>query len=671
MRGAPSHLFVRARSALPGWRWPLALAPGVVLILCAALVFFIARLDWNAARGLIERRFAERTGRELVIGGNLDVQLGWRPRVVAHDVRVANPDWARRPDFVTARRVTLTLSVPALLRGAIGLHEIELAEPRLALEQRDGLRTWAFGRQGTGPPPEIRRLRIDDGVIEYLDVATDTAITAEISSRGEAAHDDLRVSARGKHRGELFRLQGTGPSLLRLADRSVPYRLEATVHAGKTRAHLDGTVTGLPSPSALDVQLALSGDDMSHLRRLLGIGAPPTPPYALRGRLRHEGGKWSLDGVQGTIGDSDIAGELAYTATPRPHLVLTIVSERLDFDDLGPLIGAPPKTTAGETASSEQRREAQRMKQRNQALPDKPFDFRRWQRMDVDVSLVGKRVLHPPALPIQTLEATLRIRDGVLRLVPLRLRAAGGEIVSTIELDGRSSPLRGAAELDFRGLALRELFPTLQALREARGNVHGRARLSGTGNSVAALLGNANGRISLAVDRGAISQRVLELVGLDIAESVLLLATGDREVPLRCAVADLGVRGGIATSDVLVLDTDDTLVVGSGVVDLARERLDLTVYPRPKDASPLAARAPLHVRGPLRNPQVLPDAKSLTARGLTAALLALVNPLLALAPFIESGPGKDSDCAGLLARARDWSQEPRITRDQGPPRGRS
>jgi hypothetical protein len=77
------------------------------------------------------------------------------------------------------------------------------------------------------------------------------------------------------------------------------------------------------------------------------------------------------------------------------------------------------------------------------------------------------------------------------------------------------------------------------------------------------------------------------------------------------------------------------------------------------------------VRGPLRNPQVLPDAKSLTARGLTAALLALVNPLLALAPFIESGPGKDSDCAGLLARARNWSQEPRITRDQGPPRGGS
>jgi AsmA protein len=33
-----------------------------------------------------------------------------------------------------------------------------------------------------------------------------------------------------------------------------------------------------------------------------------------------------------------------------------------------------------------------------------------------------------------------------------------------------------------------------------------------------------------------------------------------------------------------------------------------------------------------------------------------VNPLLALAPLIETGPGKDSDCARLLQRAQTWSE---------------
>ena len=663
MRDVLAHLLHRARSALPGWRWPVVWSLLGLLTLGAAFALLVALFDWNAARGLIEGRFAAKTGRQLVIGGDLDVQLRWHPRIVAHDVSVANPKWAQRPNLLTAGRVTLTLSFPALLGGAIDLWEVELAEPKVALEQRDDLRTWAFGREGAGPPLEIGRLRIEDGVVEFLDAAANTAVTAEVAARGAGAADDAVVSARGKYHGESFHLRAEGASLLLLADRSSPYPVRATLQAGQTKARFEGTVTGLSSPSALDGRLDLSGEDLSHLRRLLGVGPPATPPYALRGRVRHDGANWSLDAIEGTVGDSDVAGRLAYTRTPRPHLALTLVSERLDFDDLGPLIGAPPNTAPGESASTEQRQEAQRMKQRNQALPRKPLDFSVWQRMDGDLSFVGKRVVHPLALPISALQADVRIRDGVLRLAPLRLRVAGGEIVGTIELDGRAAPLRGTAEVDFRSLALRELFPTVQAMRDARGSAHGRARLAGAGNSVAELLGAANGRISVAVDHGTISQRVLELMGLDIAESALLLASGDREVALHCAVADLDVRRGIATSNVVVLDTDDTVVIGSGVVDLAHEQLDLTLYPRPKDVSPLAARAPLHVRGSLRDPQVLPDAKVLAARGVTAALLALVNPLLALAPFIETGPGKDSDCAALLARAKDWSQA-RAVRDR-------
>jgi uncharacterized protein involved in outer membrane biogenesis len=576
--------------------------------------------------------------------------------VTAHDVSIANPDWAARPTLLTARRVTLALSVPALLRGEVRFPFVELLAPRLALERRGEQRTWASGPSGEGRPPAIGALRIAEGTVEFLDPDSRTAIAAEVSSAGEQGNRDTKVIARGTYRGRPLELQAEGPSFVQLADRATPYPFAATVRAGLTRARLHGTLTGLPSPSAIDLQLEVSGEDLVDLRELLGIATPSTPPYALRGRLRRDGERWSLEDMQGKIGDSDVAGGLAYSRVPRPHLAVTVVSERLDFDDLGPLIGAPPRTTGGETASAAQRREAARMKARKEALPAKRFDATLWQRMDVDISLVGKRVLHPPALPIQSLEATAQIRDGVLRVAPLRMRAAGGEILGSIELDGRKTPLQGRAELDLRRLALRELFPTVEAMRDARGVAHGRARLTGSGASVAALLGSADGRISLAIDGGTISQRVLELVGLDLAESALLLATGDREVPLRCAVADLGVRGGIATSDVLVLDTADTLVVGAGVVDLRRETLDLTVYPRPKDVSPLAARSPLHVRGPLRDPRVVPDAKSLAAKGVTAALLALVNPLLALAPFIETGPGRDSDCADLLSRAQAWSR---------------
>jgi hypothetical protein len=49
---------------------------------------------------------------------------------------------------------------------------------------------------------------------------------------------------------------------------------------------------------------------------------------------------------------------------------------------------------------------------------------------------------------------------------------------------------------------------------------------------------------------------------------------------------------------------------------------------------------------------VRPKAGPIAARGAAAAALAAINPLLALLPFIETGPGKDSDCAQLLSHAK-------------------
>ena len=58
------------------------------------------------------------------------------------------------------------------------------------------------------------------------------------------------------------------------------------------------------------------------------------------------------------------------------------------------------------------------------------------------------------------------------------------------------------------------------------------------------------------------------------------------------------------------------------------------------------------IAAPFKDPKVQPDIGPIAARVAGAALLAAVNPLLALLPFIETGPGKDSDCAKLLAQVR-------------------
>ena len=115
-------------------------------------------------------------------------------------------------------------------------------------------------------------------------------------------------------------------------------------------------------------------------------------------------------------------------------------------------------------------------------------------------------------------------------------------------------------------------------------------------------------------------------------------------------MADFSVKQGVATPEVFVVDTTDTVVKVEGTVNFDEERLELVTYPEPKDMSLFSLRSPVQIKGAFKDPQVRPKAGPIVARGAAAAALAVANPLLALLPFIETGPGKDSDCAALVAQ---------------------
>jgi AsmA family protein len=644
----------------------LKLTAIALALLIGSAALFVALFDWNLLRDRAARMASERLEREVTIEA-LDVRLGAHPSVRLTGLRIANPEWASTPTLLQAERVAITTSFWTLIRGRLILEDVEVVGPRVALEQRGDDRTWVFAR-ATEPraPPLIQRLAIVDGALTLRDAGRQTALDARFETRNTSGQ--LVVGVRGTYRGEPVRGEATGPPLLLLAGDARPYPLRAKLMIGGTTARVAGTITGLATLEALDLDVEMSGQNLADLERFLAINAPRTPPYRLAGHLRRAGAEWRLEPLRGAVGDSDIAGSASYRARrPRPLVRADLVSERLDFDDLGPLIGLPPKTGPGETASPQQRREARRLQRAKQVLPDQPFRVANWDRFDADVRWIGRRVLRAPALPIDALDGRVRLENAVLRLEPLQLDIAGGQIVANVALRGAREPPQGNVQVEFRNLQLPKLFPTVPAMRQARGALHGRAELAGQGNSVARLVGSAQGRATLAIADGTISNLVLELIGLDAGEALRLFATGDRRIPLHCGILDLDVRNGVATTKALVLDTADTLVVGAGVVDLRQELLDLTVYPRPKDASLFSARSPLRVDGRWRDPVVRPDPGSLAVRGVGAVLLGMVNPLLALLPLIETGPGGDSDCARLVAQAREWTKSAGPDAQRAPP----
>lgn len=285
-------------------------------------------------------------------------------------------------------------------------------------------------------------------------------------------------------------------------------------------------------------------------------------------------------------------------------------------------------------------------------LPDLPFDTARWAGLDADVTLQAQTLLRDKALPLDQLQFHLLLQDGVLTLDPLAFGLAGGQLRGVITLDSRKTPLQGHASMHLRGLMLGRLLPTVDLSKNSIGQLNGDIELTGQGASVGQMLAMANGRLSLVAQNGRISRLLMEQTGLHLFEILQLTLAGDQTVALRCVVADFSVTGGLMQARALVMDTAVNTLTGSGQVNLADETLDLSIVPRTKVSSVVALRSPVYVTGTFSQPKVALDTGRILTRGAGALALGLLNPLLALIPLFEAGPGVDSPCQALVSETK-------------------
>lgn len=630
---------------------------GIVFGLIGLAVLFIALAGWNWLRQPIERMTLEKTGRELTIGGDLTVEFAWpQPRLRAGAVTFANPAWAAEKHMVAADAVEIALDLPQLLGRNVVFPELRLQRPVIFLEQgAGGRKNWLLDldQQDEGARIRIDRLMLDQGTIGYDDAGQKTSIRAEIST-GESgpSKSGLSFTAQGKYQGQPMKAVGKGGPVLALRDESTPYPLQADLSIGRTAVKAEGSITSLLKMSALDLRLAVRGASLSQLFPLLGIALPDTGAYATEGRLVHSGQTWRYEKFSGRIGKSDIAGTVEVaTGGKRPSLKGDLTSRLLDLADLGPLIGARPgRLQAAQQAVLPSDTDVP-TPVRARVLPDLPFKTDRWDSVDAEVTLKAGTI-RADTLPLENLEAHLSLKDSVLTLDPLDFGVAGGHLQAVISLDGSQSPIKAHAKLRARKILIAKLFPSADLSQSSIGQINGEFDLTGKGDSVGRMLATSNGKLGLIIARGEISRLMMEKAGLHLWEILELQVTGDRLVKLRCAVADFDVKDGTMQTQALVFDTAVTTILGTGSVDLAQERLDLTLNQKTKNTSPLALRSPIHVRGTFAQPTVGVDRGVVAARAVGAIALGMINPLLALIPLIDLGPGGDSDCRQLVSDAR-------------------
>ena len=645
-------------------KWIVGLVLGPLLL----AVLFIAVFGWNWMRGPIERLTIQKTGRALAINGDLTLKLAWPfPHVRAQSVTFANPAWAKEKQMLSASAIDVTVSLKQLLQRQLTFPEVRLDQPVVFLEQSlDGRKSWLLDIDQRDEEARIHidRLALNQGTLGFEDPARKTSIRSQLSTQtqqGKESQDAaVAFEAQGQYKGLALKASGTGGPVLALRYEDTPYDLKVVATVGKTSLEADGQVTSLLKFSAVDMNLKLRGDSLAQLFPLLGIAAPVTRAYTTAGHLVHSANIWRYDNFSGRFGASDIAGVLQVeTGGKRTSLTADLVSKQLDFEDLGPLIGAKPGSVDAarlmavpSPAIDQNKNGGAGTPLKARVLPNVPFQTDRWGSMDADVKLNAKSIRRARELPLENLQAHLTLRDSVLTLDPIDFAMAGGHLSAVISLDGRKQPIQAHARVKARKIQLSKLLPTVDLNKTSIGQINGDFDLTGSGNSVRQMLASANGKMAMLVEGGQISRLMMEKAGLHLWEILELSLSGDRPIILRCAVAEFDVQKGKMRADALVFDTQVTTLLGVGSIDLAQESLDLTFNQKTKRTSPLALRSPIYIRGSFVKPEVGVDKGRVAVRALGAVALGLVNPLLALIPLVDPGPGKDSDCGQLVLGAK-------------------
>ena len=324
---------------------------GLMVVVLGALFAVPHFVDWNIYRGVLEEEASRVLGREVRVGGAVNVRLLPVPYLSFERLRVADPGSFSGQPLFRVESVTMWLAVPPLLRGVLEANQVELRRPevRLAVDA-GGLANWSqlSIRKGELPfvPADValRAVNIVDGrfSIERTaggELARIEGIEGTLS--GEAIEGPYKFAGKALWNGTAreVRLATAQPD----ADGGVRFKTTVSVVGSANTYTLDGRIADLKGAPALVGELSARIDPAAIGLLLATEAKTPLSPSErpmLDVKSRVDGNLtgvrladmvWSFENV----GQPQLlTGEASASWGEAPMLSLALASRWLDIDRL-------------------------------------------------------------------------------------------------------------------------------------------------------------------------------------------------------------------------------------------------------------------------------------------------------------------------------------------------
>jgi AsmA protein len=643
----------------------------LVVLLIVGLLLIVLLVDPNAYRGRLQDMVHERTGRELVLQGDLKLSVFPWLAVELGPATLGNaPGFGKEP-MLAIRHARLGLKVWPLLHGRIEVGSVRLDGPAARLEvDAQGHDNWADLLKSRATAAEagpqafkgsIAGLVVEDGSLVYIDrQAGTTRKVGKLQLRtgrvepGQPFRLELQAVAEPEPKSQIEvkldtrarvelaqqRFEFEAPTLsLRLVGASWPKGgLPVTMKFSSVVADLEAQTLKL---AGLDLEAAgarvhgeLAGTKILDAPRItgpitladvaprtllgqLGIEVPATRDPKVLQHLRFDGNldatpaAVTVKGLKGQLDDTALAGQVG-ADLDSVALQFRLQVDRIDADRyLAP--EEAPAAAGGRAAAG--------------AAPpiEIPVELIRGLEMQGELKASSARFA---GIDYAQLRFGLNAHAGRVRVHPSEAQMYGGRYSGDIGLDVTGATPRASFDEHVSGVDFAALFRDMFDSRRFGGRGNANAKLSAGGRDTAAMLRTLAGEVSFDVQDGA-----FEGVDLwyEIRRARALLkrqapperAAGPERTPFTAMRASGKVDHGVLANDDLIATTAYLKLRGRGTIDIAAATLDYRLeaeVPRSlnaldrnaADAADLAGLTiPVRVTGALADPKVRPDLEGL------------------------------------------------------------
>lgn len=596
---------------------------GLVALAVTGLYTALHFIDQDQIKQLIVREVQDATSRNLTIDGPIKPSFSLTPTLTFHDIKLSNAEWANIKPMLTARELSVSFNLPALINGEFRITDVWLNGATLQLDKRGKRKNWDFSERkkavaneakektetetaaktSQDEPFNIALLEISDSTIHYVDSGKKleySVVVKTLNARDVSDEHMGQLELTGHYKNAAFSITG------RTADAMFLFEGALSKEGVKLDAKGSVSLKDLTFDAALNAQAA----KLSHLMELIGEQSNDSTPVTFSTSLGGTDEILNISQINLTYDTHTIVGkgklDLRNTI-PFIHGGFKIASLNLSSSGGTPAKTPPANKMPPENTARDHTKQTPNAVE--SIIPDLeiPFDVIKDVHADVQVAIDH---FMANDLFLTDLSSDVMIKDAKLSATNITAVAYKGTLTGSMTMNAAVSPPNMSVELALNHAAIDKMLEkTSEGSPITEGTLVSTLSLNGNGVRLKDILASANGSYYAYIENAHYQLPQDAAKTSEFFEALRGSTSPANTVVAQCAVTHVNVTNGVAKPDVLALKTDGAVVTGSGNVNFVDETMRIGFKARSNSLGFADVVPPLVIAGPMGNPSVTLDAQ--------------------------------------------------------------